>query len=145
MYMYLYLYWKSFYKMGDFWSISWPPTFCYFPISVSQMKSWCRLETSRVTSVRICYQSVANPGFPAGVCGPRRGDMDSRGGYVMKILYVKTKESRPLGGRAPGICQCRSANANGWRTLGLEKLWDRLFIGQKVFNMLYCNSSTHFF
>ena len=34
--------------------------------------------------------------------------MDSRGGYVSKILYVKTKESGPLGGegRAPGIRQC---------------------------------------
>ena len=28
--------------------------------------------------------------------------VDSRGGYVSKILYVKTKESGPLGGRAPG-------------------------------------------
>ena len=26
--------------------------------------------------------------------------MDSRGGYVSKILYVKTKELGPLGGRA---------------------------------------------
>ena len=30
------------------------------------------------------------------------GGVDSRGGYVSKILYVKTKESGPLGGRAPG-------------------------------------------
>ena len=30
--------------------------------------------------------------------GPRRGDVDSRDGYVLNILYVKTKESRPLGG-----------------------------------------------
>ena len=28
------------------------------------------------------------------------GGMDSRGGYVSKILYVKMKESGPLGGRA---------------------------------------------
>ena len=27
--------------------------------------------------------------------------MDSRGGYISKILYVKTKESGPLGG---GVC-----------------------------------------
>ena len=53
---------------------------------------------------------MADPGFPLGGCGPRRGGMDSQGGYVSKILYVKTKESGPLGGRAPGICQCRSAN-----------------------------------
>ena len=26
------------------------------------------------------------------------GGLDSRGGYVSKILYVKTKESGPLGG-----------------------------------------------
>ena len=30
------------------------------------------------------------------------GGVDSRGGYVSKNLYVKTKESGPLGGRAPG-------------------------------------------
>ena len=29
---------------------------------------------------------------------PRRGVWDSRGGYVLKILYVKMKESGPLGG-----------------------------------------------
>ena len=40
--------------------------------------------------------AVADPGFPVG------GDVDSRGGYVLKILYVETKESGPLGGRAPG-------------------------------------------
>ena len=39
------------------------------------------------------------------------GGVDSRGSYISKILYVKTKESGPLGGRAPGICQCRSATA----------------------------------
>ena len=40
------------------------------------------------------------------------GGVDSQGGYISKILYVKTKESGPLGGRrAPGICQCRSATA----------------------------------
>ena len=54
---------------------------------------------------------VADPGFPVGGGrGPRRGSMDSQGGYISKILYVKTKESGPLGGgRAPGNCQCRSA------------------------------------
>ena len=42
---------------------------------------------------------VADPGFPVGggvdLVG---GDMDSRGGYVSKILYVKTTELVPLGG-----------------------------------------------
>ena len=36
--------------------------------------------------------------------------MDSRDGYVLKILYVKTKESGPLEGRAPGTPPSRSAN-----------------------------------
>ena len=49
---------------------------------------------------------VADPGFPVGGRGPRRGAVDSRGGYVSKILYVKTKESGPLGG---GV---RRASAN---------------------------------
>ena len=39
--------------------------------------------------------------------------MDSRGGYVLKILYVKTKELGTLwGGRTPGAPP-RSANVNG--------------------------------
>ena len=42
--------------------------------------------------------SVADPGFPVGGRGPRRGGMDSRGSYVSQILYVKMKESGPLGG-----------------------------------------------
>ena len=44
--------------------------------------------------------SVADPGFPVGggAWTSYRGGMDSRGGYVSKILYVKMKESGPLGG-----------------------------------------------
>ena len=37
------------------------------------------------------------------------GGVDSRAGYVSKILYVKTKELGPSGGRAPGAPP-RSAN-----------------------------------
>ena len=36
--------------------------------------------------------SVVDPGFPVG------GGVNSRGGYTSKMLYVKTKESGPLGG-----------------------------------------------
>ena len=53
--------------------------------------------------------AVADPGFPAGGRQPRRG-VDSRGGYVLKILYVETKESGTGGDRAPGTPP-RSANA----------------------------------
>ena len=42
--------------------------------------------------------AVADPGFPVGGRRPRRGGMDSRGGYVSNILHVETKESGPLGG-----------------------------------------------
>ena len=43
---------------------------------------------------------MADLGFPVrgGGRGPRRGGMDSQGGHISKILYVKTKESGPLGG-----------------------------------------------
>ena len=37
--------------------------------------------------------------------------VDSRGGYILKILYAETKESGPLGGRVPGTPPPRSANA----------------------------------
>ena len=40
--------------------------------------------------------------FPIGGRGPHRGAMDSRGGYVSKILYVKTKEFGTLVGHVPG-------------------------------------------
>ena len=46
---------------------------------------------------------MADPGFPVGggvdLVG---GGVDSRGGYVLKILYVKTKELGPLGGARAG-------------------------------------------
>ena len=46
---------------------------------------------------------MADPGFPIGGRGPRRGGgVDSRGGYVSENLYVKMKELGPLGGRVPG-------------------------------------------
>ena len=53
---------------------------------------------------------MADPGFLVGGRGPRRGGMDSRGGFVLKILFVKTKELGPLRGRAPGAPP-RSVNA----------------------------------
>ena len=47
--------------------------------------------------------SVADPGFPVGggvdLVG---GAWTPEGGYVTKILHVKTKESGPVGGRALG-------------------------------------------
>ena len=62
--------------------------------------------------------AVADPGFPVGGRRPRRGDVDPRGGYVTKILYVKMKESGPVVGgvrrarpplNPPMICvQCNS-------------------------------------
>ena len=53
---------------------------------------------------------VADTGFPYGGVDLVGGGVDSRGGYVLKILYDKTKESGPLGGgRVPGTPP-RSAN-----------------------------------
>ena len=53
------------------------------------------------------------PGFPVGGGRNLVGGVDSRGGYVSKILYVETKESGPRGGGAPGtpprsdnVCVC---------------------------------------
>ena len=40
---------------------------------------------------------MADPGFPVGGVD-LVGGVDSQGGYVSEILYVKTKESGPLGG-----------------------------------------------
>ena len=45
--------------------------------------------------------AMADPGFPVGggvdLVG---GAVDPRGGYVSKILHVKTKQSGPIGGGA---------------------------------------------
>ena len=57
---------------------------------------------------------MADPGFPVGGgVDLVRGAVDPRGRYVSKILHVKTKESGPVGGRAPGAPPPRSANADG--------------------------------
>ena len=40
--------------------------------------------------------SVADPGFPIGGVDLVE-DVDSQGDYISRILYVKTKESGPLG------------------------------------------------
>ena len=39
--------------------------------------------------------AVADPRFPVEGRRSRRGGADSRGGYVLKILYVEMKESGP--------------------------------------------------
>ena len=45
--------------------------------------------------------AVADPGFPVGGgVDLVKGAVDSRGGYVSEILYVKMKESGPVGGGA---------------------------------------------
>ena len=51
----------------------------------------------------LIINSVADPGFPVGGVYLIGRGMDSRGGYVSQILYVKMKESGPLGGRGPGM------------------------------------------
>ena len=44
---------------------------------------------------------MADPGFPRrGGADLVEGAVDPRGGYVLKILHVKTKESGPVGGGA---------------------------------------------
>ena len=42
--------------------------------------------------------AVVDPGFPVGGRRPRGGGGNSRGSNVSKNLYVKMKESGPLGG-----------------------------------------------
>ena len=41
---------------------------------------------------------MADPEFPEGGVDLVGGEVDSRGSYVSKILYVETKEFGPLGG-----------------------------------------------
>ena len=57
--------------------------------------------------------AVADPGFPVG-------GVDSQGGYVSKILYVKTKEFGPLGGACAGHDPSRSANGQ-WTSRNVEQ------------------------
>ena len=61
--------------------------------------------------ILLAPKTVADPGFPVGGRGPRRGGVDSRGGYISKNFYVKMKEFGPLGGGAcAGHAPSRSAN-----------------------------------
>ena len=43
------------------------------------------------------HSAVADPWFPIGDVDLVGGGIDSRGGYVSKILYVEMKESGPQG------------------------------------------------
>ena len=43
-------------------------------------------------------KTVADPGFPVGGGIDLVGGSDSRGGYILKNLYVETKDSGPLVG-----------------------------------------------
>ena len=52
--------------------------------------------------ITIGTRPVADPGFPVGGVDLVGGGVDSRGGYVSKILYVKMKELGPLGGARAG-------------------------------------------
>ena len=56
---------------------------------------------------------MADPGFPIGRRGPRSGgwSINSRGGYVLNILYVEMKESGSFGGFCMLGTPPRSANA----------------------------------
>ena len=54
------------------------------------------------TTNYVCTEAVADLGFPVGGRRPRRGGANSRGSYVLKNLYVKTKESGPIGGARTG-------------------------------------------
>ena len=57
-----------------------------------------------MTGIYVSLNStVADPGFPvAGGVDLVGGERGPRGGYVSKILYVKTKESGPVGGARAG-------------------------------------------
>ena len=63
--------------------------------------------------------TVADPGFPERGRGPRGGARGLRGGYVSKILYVKTKERIwTLRGACAGHAPSRFANANDTKDQG---------------------------
>ena len=79
-------------------------TYCFATIVSLSIKIVLDFHVPVKTQSIYSPTAVADPGFPMG------GAVDSRGGYVSKILYVEMKESGPLGGRAPGTPPSRSAN-----------------------------------
>ena len=92
----------------------------YIHRSLAACRLLCRYWHSRQilrTLLFSLYRSVADPGFPVGGGGVDlvRGAVDPRGGYVSKILHVKTKESGPVGGGArAGRAPPRSANVDNY-------------------------------
>ena len=82
---------------------------------------------------------MADPGFPVGGgVDLVRGAMDPRGGYVPKILHVKTKESGPVGGgRAPGAPPPRSANGPLDKCVQTELKFSNFFVGSGTCNIIF--------
>ena len=68
-----------------------------FYIFLWQQRSISRVDKNH--GLKLMPITVADPGFPmGGGVDLVRGAVDPRGGYVSKILHVKTKESGPVGG-----------------------------------------------
>ena len=66
---------------------------------------------------------MADPGFPVGRGINLIGGIDSRGGYVSKILYVETKESVPL-----GIRQCTSCLKSQKTVVVSCAVWNGIYL-----------------
>ena len=75
----------------------------------------------QIGTILVLY-TVADPGFPVwgGIDLIEGAGIDSRGRYVSKILYIETKESGSLGGRALGTPPRSANDINGGDNDGLR-------------------------
>ena len=104
---------------------------------------------SKESAQMVSDEAMANPGFPVGGVDLVGGDVDSWGGYVLKILYVKTKESGSLGGH----CQAHPLDSsmlnvtmhnNKFNTKVLDDLDSKHDSSSSSFNKFYLLSSRTF-
>lgn len=83
-------------------------------VSINCYCKHCAFMLGQVSSVSYVLHLTKTSTFADAVFGGG-GGANSRCTYVSNNFYVKTKESRPLGGGACRLCPLGSAKVNGTR------------------------------